>query len=181
MFVEELFFPPLRRRIVIDEEVVELTCRLCTRCGTCCTTSQPELFDEDIVRLARKLNMSVKEFIDKYCEIVEVTTPVVRVYPALKSPCPFFDRDRKICTIYSDRPLICRTYPIYIIPDIDLAVIVDIGVCSVAKTLINHLWRVGARVVEHIKLNGDSKSGTKLKVVYMRYSDFKVVFKDFLK
>ncbi|MBA7646385.1 hypothetical protein ES703_54147 [subsurface metagenome] len=80
----------------------------CDRCGKCCIG---ELFPRETglvlanfesKRLAGIKEISVEEFNDKF-------TVIKNGRLLMKYPCPFYDMG---CSIYQDRPGVCRLYPI---------------------------------------------------------------------
>lgn len=79
----------------------------CDRCGRCCTG---ELFPSEvgliltnveIKRLAGIKQISIEEFTDRF-------TVMKKGRLLMKYPCPFIPG----CSIYQDRPMVCRLYPI---------------------------------------------------------------------
>jgi Fe-S-cluster containining protein len=75
----------------------------CTKCGNCCKQLQPSVTSKDVQRLARRLGTSAEQVHDAHVEEMDGK-------PHLKfMPCAFL-RDCK-CTVYSDRPRDCRSFP----------------------------------------------------------------------
>ena len=77
----------------------------CLQCANCCKTTGPLLKQKDIDRIARHLNMSGFEFVDKYLRVDEDNDYVFK-----QMPCPFLGEDN-YCSIYEFRPKACRDYP----------------------------------------------------------------------
>ena len=77
----------------------------CLQCGNCCKTAPPLLLNEDINRISKKLNLSVKNFMQEYVVKDEDGDLVLN-----QSPCPFLGSDN-FCKIYEVRPNACREYP----------------------------------------------------------------------
>jgi Fe-S-cluster containining protein len=75
----------------------------CQECGNCCRVLRPTLQTEDIDRLARCLRIPRSEFISEY--LVEYGEQ--RFFRL--TPCPFLANNA--CTVYPDRPKVCRSYP----------------------------------------------------------------------
>ncbi len=81
----------------------------CVGCGKCCHCAPIYLNGKDIKVMAFHLNMSIKDFKEKYTE----------AYPGgvggshfkKENPCAFLDENNK-CTVYEARPDICRSYPL---------------------------------------------------------------------
>ncbi len=84
----------------------------CTRCGHCCSFGSGYFLDEDIARIASKLNMRKKDFIKEFLEEKEVyNTKVhkskIRNTSKPYGPCVFFSRADG-CVIHEIKPLHCR-------------------------------------------------------------------------
>jgi len=74
----------------------------------CCKDSALQLDPCDIIPMKKTLGISSHEFLEKY------TYPQIdsksRVFVLLKMPCPFLKPEG--CSIYMERPIHCRLYPI---------------------------------------------------------------------
>lgn len=81
----------------------------CTGCGQCCTGAPGYTWvsDEEIQKIAERLNLSIKEFSQKYLRYVNGRYSL-REHPETYD-CVFLKNNR--CSIYQDRPKQCRTYP----------------------------------------------------------------------
>lgn len=83
----------------------------CKRCGCCCQGKDIVIVDgifitnEETISLSNILKISKHQFKDKYT----ITKDGQRL---IKYPCPFFNLNSNSCTIYTQRPYVCRTYPI---------------------------------------------------------------------
>ncbi|MFT4738227.1 MAG: Fe-S-cluster containining protein [Cyclobacteriaceae bacterium] len=77
----------------------------CLSCANCCKTTSPIFLMTDIKRLAKRLEMTVADFITTYLTMDEEDDFVLTT-----APCPFLDNQNK-CTVYDDRPSACREYP----------------------------------------------------------------------
>lgn len=84
----------------------------CRKCGSCCggATGTVKVSDEEMVRLADRLSVTLYEFKTRY------TRPTDSGMTSLREKdnydCVFFDRATG-CTVYEDRPLQCRTWPFW--------------------------------------------------------------------
>ncbi len=91
-------------------------CHPKVRCFTaCCSNVNIALPPYDLLRLRKRLGLQADEFIRKYGEIQildKTLFPVVtlRMRDDEKKSCPFVTPEG--CTIYEDRPNICRYYPV---------------------------------------------------------------------
>lgn len=72
----------------------------CSSCGACCSNFLP-LSDNDISRIEKY----IKSHNIKPCKHIMPTAE-----PLTDFTCPFRDNNRKICTIYQARPVICRDF-----------------------------------------------------------------------
>jgi Fe-S-cluster containining protein len=91
----------------------------CTQCGNCCTGAPGYVWisDEEIGRLARHLNLTEKETIERYGrKIGDRISLQERRSPQGLYDCIFLkadERGRRTCTVYPVRPLQCRTWPFW--------------------------------------------------------------------
>lgn len=108
----------------------------CTRCGNCCKFLRPTLTEEEIKRLARIDNVSPEAF-----EKQNVAKDTLDNTKYLNlAPCKYLE-DKK-CTIYSDRPEDCRSYPHTHIPDFvfrTLGMIANYSYCPIVYNLIEQM------------------------------------------
>ena len=77
----------------------------CLDCANCCKTTSPIFTEKDINRIAKRLKLSSRKFINAYL-IVDKEGD----YVLPRSPCPFLFEDNK-CMIYDVRPKACAEYP----------------------------------------------------------------------
>jgi Fe-S-cluster containining protein len=103
----------------------------CTQCGNCCTGEPGYIYasEEELQRLADFLNLSVPQVLQRYCRKVGSRVSFKEKRGAGGFDCIFLqevqatrrpagaDRDvlytKRICSIYSVRPLQCRTWPFW--------------------------------------------------------------------
>ncbi len=94
----------------------KFSCHKGVKCFTaCCSNINIVLPPYDLLRLRKRLGMSSEDFINQYCEIeilAKTLLPVItlKMQNDEKRSCPFVTPDG--CTVYEDRPNICRYYPI---------------------------------------------------------------------
>jgi hypothetical protein len=82
----------------------------CTECGNCCKTSTAGVSDGDIERLARYLHITAEQFIADYTMVEEDEGKAVRILKFRQGAgCVFLDGER--CSVYEERPGVCRRYP----------------------------------------------------------------------
>ncbi len=81
----------------------------------CCHKVELRLFPYDILRLKQRLQLSSTDFLEKYTRIGTGAHPyfpsvMLNMVDTEEYPCPFLVE--KGCSVYSDRPSSCRTYPL---------------------------------------------------------------------
>jgi len=96
----------------IDERVFAATRRVwagidCTECANCCKQVRPTFNEEEVDRLARRLEISREQFIERY--LVRSEPGHDNPWIARSAPCPFLKENR--CSVYEDRPGDCSGYP----------------------------------------------------------------------
>ncbi len=102
---------------------LDLSSKFCFSCDKelacftkCCRTNNISLTPYDIIRLKKRLGLSSDEFIRIYTlpgkvEQSDLPIPVMKPLDEENMICPFLS-DEEGCSIYGDRPLACRYYPI---------------------------------------------------------------------
>jgi Fe-S-cluster containining protein len=96
----------------IDERVFAATRRVwagidCTQCANCCREVHPSFSEEEVDRLARRLEMTRQQFIEAYLQCTESGDD--NPWTTRTTPCPFLKDN--LCSIYEDRPADCSGYP----------------------------------------------------------------------
>ena len=76
----------------------------CAACRNCCRVTQTELYEDEVARIARHLELSVDEFRTRYIGQSDYGETVIK-----DTPCPFLNGN--LCTIQEHRPKNCREYP----------------------------------------------------------------------
>jgi Fe-S-cluster containining protein len=77
----------------------------CKQCGNCCIEQKPVLDAADVKRVSRRLNVLESDFEKKYLKKSDDGEGLEFV----QSPCPMLNG--KLCSVYDDRPQVCRSYP----------------------------------------------------------------------
>ena len=100
----------------------------CQQCGNCCTGGPGYVWisNEEIERLAEFLKLSQTETIEKYCRRINGRLSLKEVRRGALYDCVFLTEEkvessngdrvvhtRRGCSIYSVRPLQCRTWPFW--------------------------------------------------------------------
>jgi Fe-S-cluster containining protein len=96
----------------IDERVFAVTRRVwagidCTKCANCCREVHPTFSEEEVDRLARRLDMTRQQFIEAYLQRSEPGDD--NPWTTRTTPCPFLKDNR--CSVYENRPADCSGYP----------------------------------------------------------------------
>lgn len=84
----------------------------CTGCGACCSGAPGHVWveEDEIEQMAAQLEMPVDQFERKFIRRVGTRYSLVE-YP--DGDCIFLDAESRKCTIYSARPVQCRTWPFW--------------------------------------------------------------------
>jgi len=81
----------------------------CKHCGQCCNKPVIQLYPFDIKNICQELNISTKQFHQQYSLFQLDEDNIPRCILKNKPKCPF--RENK-CTLYNNRPIRCRLYPV---------------------------------------------------------------------
>ena len=127
----------------IDRRVFDTTRRVwagidCTTCANCCRHVKPSFSEEEVTRLARRLGMKRRQFIESYLERTEDNSE--NPWQTRTKPCPFLKDDR--CSVYEDRPANCSGYPYLYEPDFvfrTMAMIDRISTCPIVYDVMEDL------------------------------------------
>jgi Fe-S-cluster containining protein len=101
----------------------------CTQCANCCRTLQLELKGSELHAIAKTLGQSIEAFEKK-------SMSEGRVNP----PCPMLKG--KLCSVYEDRPEVCRSYPHLEQPGFTtrlIGVIDNLSICPIAFNAFEEL------------------------------------------
>jgi uncharacterized protein len=84
----------------------------CTQCGDCCTGSPGVVWvsETEIQQIADHLGISIGEFCIHHTKLVGGRRSL-REFP--NGDCTFFDGATRKCSVYSVRPVQCRTWPFW--------------------------------------------------------------------
>lgn len=106
----------LPARSLKDGEVFSFRCHSNLSCfNKCCRNLNLFLYPYDVIRLKKRLGISSDDFLEKYVDIVmrpEKHFPEVllRMSEGSEMECPFLTEAG--CSVYTDRPDTCRTFPV---------------------------------------------------------------------
>ncbi|PIZ51172.1 hypothetical protein COY27_04535 [Candidatus Woesearchaeota archaeon CG_4_10_14_0_2_um_filter_33_13] len=81
----------------------------CKQCGHCCDSTYIQLAPFDIKNICDTLDISTQKFHEKY-SMFNSSDNIPRCYLRNRPRCPF--KENKLCTIYNNRPLRCRLFPL---------------------------------------------------------------------
>ena len=95
----------------MDRQVCETTKSVwagidCTSCANCCRHVKPTFSENEVSRLAARLEMTPEQFIDTWLEPNEDED---NPWQTRTTPCPFLKDN--LCSVYEDRPADCKGYP----------------------------------------------------------------------
>lgn len=84
----------------------------CTQCGACCSGAEGYVWVEqsEIEAMATLMEMEIEAFEHKFVRRVGQKKSLVE-YP--DGDCVFLDPDTRKCSVYSARPIQCRTWPFW--------------------------------------------------------------------
>ena len=112
----------------------------CRECGNCCRSLQVEFKKSELLSIAKTLGQSIEAFEKRHMSDGKVNPP-----------CPMLDG--KLCSIYENRPEVCRSYPHLEQPDFTfrlMGVIGNVAICPIAFNAFEELkgklgWWPGRR------------------------------------
>lgn len=91
---------------LVREILAEVTAEIdCTACGNCCREMGAAVDSDDIERLARRVGITPEEFEERH--VAADNEDGEKFMP--ETPCPFLGDN--LCTVYEDRPTVCREFP----------------------------------------------------------------------
>ncbi len=91
----------------------------CNNCGNCCRRGNLSLTPLDVYNISHYLELSTKDFLDRYCDTEKGFDVCVRIDDSTKK-CIFFDpnfNQKGFCRIYDVRPMACYLYPLKFRPE----------------------------------------------------------------
>jgi Fe-S-cluster containining protein len=108
----------------------------CTQCANCCRSLQMEFKNNELHAIANTLGQSIEAF-QKQSMSEDMVNP----------PCPMLNG--KLCSIYENRPEVCRSYPHLEQPEFTsrlIGVINNLAICPIAFNAFEELktklaWR----------------------------------------
>jgi Fe-S-cluster containining protein len=107
--LKRLRMPGKQVDAIVRETTDEVWAQIdCTKCANCCRTLDVPVNEHDRARLAARFNMTADGFAERYTKAWPDGDPGERIFAS--SPCPFLADDNH-CTVYEDRPAMCRGYP----------------------------------------------------------------------
>ena len=102
----------LEKYVIGLDDTFAFTCR---SCGACCRQREDILLTaKDLFRIAVKLELTMKQTIEKYCDVYighNSRIPIVRLQPiGALNVCPLLHKNR--CIIHDAKPVVCALFPL---------------------------------------------------------------------
>ena len=112
----------------------------CTQCANCCRSLQTEFKKSELHTIAKTLGQSIEAFEKQFM-----------TEGSVNPPCPMLDG--KLCSIYENRPEVCKSYPHLEQPHFTtrlMGVIDNVAICPIAFNAYEELktklrWSQGRR------------------------------------
>jgi hypothetical protein len=84
----------------------------CTDCGDCCTGASGYVWvnQAEVTAIADRLGLTLEKYESRYIRRVGIRRSLVEY---ANGDCVFFDSHSRKCTVYTDRPRQCRTWPFW--------------------------------------------------------------------
>ncbi|MCX6553387.1 MAG: YkgJ family cysteine cluster protein [Acidobacteria bacterium] len=101
----------------------------CQACGRCCRLDVVTVDDNDVARLARRLDITPAEFTQRHVKMVMGEQSMVT------GPCPFLKGNS--CSVYEDRPTACSDFPFLHSPGFRHRMLVLIDFSSLCPVVLN--------------------------------------------
>jgi Fe-S-cluster containining protein len=101
----------------------------CTQCGNCCRSLHVEFKKNELYAIAKTLGQSIEAFENKFMSEGKV-----------EPPCPMLNG--KLCSIYENRPEVCRSFPHLEQPEFTsrlIGVIDNAAICPIAFNAFEEL------------------------------------------
>lgn len=94
----------------MDETLAGVMAQIdCTTCGRCCVHMGPVVNEEEAGRLASALQIDLDELRLRHLQPMWPGAAASEQIWLLPDPCPL--HDGRLCTVYEDRPQVCRDFP----------------------------------------------------------------------
>ena len=94
----------------MDETLAGVIAQIdCTTCGRCCVHMGPVVSEGEAGRLAAALQIGLDELRQRHLQPMWPGAEASEQIWLLPDPCPL--HDGRLCTVYGDRPQVCRDFP----------------------------------------------------------------------
>lgn len=163
----------------------------CNHCGHCCTGTSINLNPYDTYNMAKFKNLTVYDFIEKYCTISigqNSHLPIVRIRNNESKLCPFLSLNTKTleshCELGENKPGSCKMSPIGIVRTLNATTGETEYKYALTPLCPNHgtgnpvkVKDLAADYVKDIDLHN---MGSTLTVEILKYIDMDVIYKTFV-
>lgn len=138
--------PGFMLRYLVEGKHMDIFCAGCTG-APCCNANDPiAITFEDIKRIAKRERISSKECIKRYFDHKDGLPGVTHKMRYTK-PCAWNDPVTFRCTIYKDRPSVCRNYPLERKKDVEGEV--GLGIAEYCNMAFNMMKLAIIELVRH--------------------------------
>ena len=93
-------------KIAVETDIAVWKTTDCLSCANCCKTMSPTYTNQDLIRIAKHIGMTVAGFKEKYLYKDKIGDWLNK-----KQPCQFLNLDDNKCSIYEVRPRDCAGFP----------------------------------------------------------------------
>ena len=113
--IPDRFASPAVPELLTEDSVIRFRCHKGISCfNACCKHADVTLAPYDVIRLQRRLGMDSRAFLEAHTVPFELDAdgvPGIKMRTDAEGACLFLDAENG-CSIYEDRPTVCRYYPV---------------------------------------------------------------------
>lgn len=113
--IPEQFASPAVPELLSEDSTIQFRCYKGISCfNACCKRADVTLAPYDVLRLQKRLGMNSEEFLGQHTVPFQLDadgTPAIKLRTDDDGACLFLDGENG-CSVYEDRPTVCRYYPV---------------------------------------------------------------------